>query len=101
MRLNATLLCVVLLSFTVSTSEAGILDSVENAFEEADETSSRKIAKIQNSVTALYRQVMLQQLFLEERIRSDGDSGVKQVRLQTDGTRNYYSDSHIGIQLGE
>ena len=26
------------------------------------------------------RQMMLQQLFVEERIRSDGDSGIKQIR---------------------
>ena len=100
MRLNTTLLCVALLSFTVSKSEAGILDSVENAFKEADETLSRNFATLQKSVTALYRKVVLQQLFLEERICSDGDSGVKQVRLQTDGTRTYHSDSHTGIQLG-
>jgi len=30
---------------------------------------------------ALSRQVMMQQMFVEERIRSDGDSGVKQVRV--------------------
>lgn len=73
---------------------AGVLEGVENAFEQADSSLDKKLSMIHNSVVALYRQVMLQQLFLEERIRSDGDSGVKQVRHHSDGTRPYHSDSH-------
>ena len=34
---------------------------------------------LQMDVHQLARQMMLQQLFVEERIRSDGDSGIKQV----------------------
>ena len=49
---------------------------------------------VEKALGALYRQVMLQQLFVEERIRSDGDSGVKQVRTAHHGTRNYYSTTH-------
>ena len=29
------------------------------------------------------------------RVRSDGQSGVKAVRLSTTGTQNYYSASHL------
>lgn len=43
---------------------------------------------------ALSRQVMMQQMFVEERIRSDGDSGVKQVRVSRSGSRNYFSEAH-------
>ena len=46
------------------------------------------------TVSALARQMMLQQLFVEERIRSEGYSGVKQIRLSREGTRNYYGQSH-------
>ena len=53
-----------------------------------------EIKSLRNTLGALSRQVMLQQLFVEERIRSDGDSGVKQVRLANDGTRNYFSEAH-------
>ena len=36
----------------------------------------------------------MQQMFVEERIRSDGDSGVKQVRVSRSGSRNYFSEAH-------
>ena len=37
---------------------------------------------------------MLQQLFTEERIRSEGQSGLKRVRHVTDGTRPYHYEGH-------
>ncbi|KAJ8317585.1 hypothetical protein KUTeg_005489 [Tegillarca granosa] len=43
---------------------------------------------------------MLQQLFVEERTRSDGDSGLKQVRVENVGTRNYFSDSFSQKSVG-
>lgn len=36
-----------------------------------------RIRKLESSLESLARQLMLQQLFVEERIRSDGDSGKK------------------------
>ncbi|KAI0210863.1 hypothetical protein LSAT2_004357 [Lamellibrachia satsuma] len=44
----------------------------------------------------LGRQLILQQLFVEERIRSEGDSGIKQIRHRTQGTRPYFSETHTG-----
>jgi len=38
---------------------------------------------------------MLQQFYMEEKIRSDGNSGIKAVRTTRDGTRNYYEPSHL------
>ena len=35
---------------------------------------------LEKVVGGMARQMMLQQLFVEERIRSDGDSGLKQIR---------------------
>lgn len=46
------------------------------------------------TIGAMARQMMLQQLFIEEKVRSDADSGIKQVRLNSEGTRNYHSASH-------
>ena len=59
-----------------------------------DKKPPSEIESLRQIVGALSRQVMLQQLFVEERIRSDGDSGVKQLRLGSEGTRNYYAETH-------
>ena len=41
----------------------------------------------------LARQIMMQQLFNEERIRSEGQSGVKQKRSRYTGTKPYHADT--------
>ena len=66
----------------------------EGKKDEPEKNLAAEIKSLRNTLGALSRQVMLQQLFVEERIRSDGDSGVKQVRLANDGTRNYFSEAH-------
>jgi len=53
-----------------------------------------RIANLEEMVAGLAQQVMLQQLFVEERIRSDGDSGVKQLRLNQESTKPYMSIAH-------
>ncbi|XP_041361296.1 uncharacterized protein LOC121377385 [Gigantopelta aegis] len=58
-----------------------------------------KIAHLEQTVSDLTRQLMLQQLFVEERVRSDGDSGVKQIRRYHDGTRDYYGETHAGSSI--
>ena len=70
------------------------LGGITDAFENADQKLSAEMQSLRQIIGALSRQVMLQQMFVEERIRSDGDSGVKQVRLSNTGTRNYFSDTH-------
>lgn len=47
----------------------------------AQDTADAKIEALQDVVKQLSRQSMLQQLFVEERIRSEGDSGLKQVKV--------------------
>ena len=47
----------------------------------------------------LSRQLMLQQLFVEERIRSDGGSGIKQIRLAAQGSKPYFVTSHTGSRV--
>ncbi|KAI0230665.1 hypothetical protein LSAT2_019023, partial [Lamellibrachia satsuma] len=54
---------------------------------------------LKRRVTTLARQLVMQQLFVEERVRSDGDSGIKQVRHYYEGTRPYHSASHTGSSV--
>ncbi len=56
--------------------------------------SALSLEELETVVKQLGRQVMLQQLAAEERVRSDGDSGIKAVRLQTVGDRPYDADTH-------
>ena len=84
----------VVLVFAGRVCNADVLSGVADAMEDADKKLAAESKSLRNILGALSRQVMLQQLFVEERIRSDGDSGVKQVRLGHDGTRNYYSETH-------
>ena len=62
--------------------------------EAANTKPPSELDSFRNVLGALSRQVMLQQMFVEERIRSEGDSGVKQVRHGREGTRNYFADTH-------
>lgn len=43
---------------------------------------------------------MLQQFAQEEKLRSDGWSGLKQIRVDNDGPRNYHTNSHSGGSMG-
>lgn len=60
---------------------------VDNDIQYEDEASLRAAIdqmkenqlSLQKTIGAVARQLMLQQLFVEERIRSDGHSGIKQV----------------------
>ena len=40
----------------------------------------KQVDYLEKVIGGMARQMMLQQLFVEERIRSDGDSGLKQIR---------------------
>ncbi|XP_060076523.1 uncharacterized protein LOC132556151 [Ylistrum balloti] len=59
----------------------------------ANANRNHDLGVLKGTVQTLARQLMLQQLFVEERIRSDGDSGVKQIRINNKGTRSYFSDT--------
>ena len=49
------------------------------------ERMEETMAKMTKTIDQLGRQAKLQQLFVEERIRSDGSSGIKQTRLVQQG----------------
>jgi len=44
----------------------------------------------------LTRQVMLQQFYAEQRVRTEGQSGIKVLRQRKGGTKNYFTESHTG-----
>ncbi|OWF38072.1 uncharacterized protein LOC110466724 [Mizuhopecten yessoensis] len=59
-----------------------------------------EIDKLVKDIEELARHLMLQQLVIEERIRSDGNSGVKQIRGTHKGTRAYFGDTfNMGSML--
>jgi len=51
---------------------------------------------MKNHLQVLTRQVMLQQFFSEQRVRTEGQSGVKVNRQRISGARNYHTSSHNG-----
>ena len=55
---------------------------------------TKKVESMSKTIGAIARQMMLQQLFIEEKIRSDANSGIKQVRHNIEGTKNYHSATH-------
>ncbi|KAH3827759.1 uncharacterized protein LOC127881513 [Dreissena polymorpha] len=51
-------------------------------------------AFMKQTMSGLARQMILQQFFVEERIRSEGGSGIKQVRNYMAGSKPYHSHTH-------
>ena len=62
-------------------------------------TSGASLEELTAIVKTLSRQLMMSQLFVEERIRSDGASGIKQIRIQQVGTQSYYADGFTGYSV--
>ncbi|CAL1531301.1 unnamed protein product, partial [Lymnaea stagnalis] len=54
-----------------------------------------KLNAIQEQMKTLTKHTMVLQEFVEERIRTDGQSGLKQLRHDTEGTKNYFGSTHI------
>ncbi|XP_064645723.1 uncharacterized protein LOC135499028 [Lineus longissimus] len=66
--------------------------------ESSDQVSDleKKLEDMERKMSLLTKQVMMQQSEFEERIRSDGQSGLKQNRVLVGGTRPYFYDSTTG-----
>jgi len=67
-----------------------------NAQPDVMKQMSDQINKLEQTLESVSRQMMQQQTFVEERIRSDGMSGIKNLRLIHQGTKPYFGDTHIG-----
>ena len=50
-------------------------------------------------VKMLTSQIQLQQFQFQERIRSQGNSGIEQIRIRQSGTKNYNTENHIGRSI--
>ncbi|XP_031572211.1 uncharacterized protein LOC116306318 [Actinia tenebrosa] len=97
MKVLAFLPLVVLLVLPLSDGESRSFDASDpptDPIARLTESVASLKKSVKNTIGTLARQMMLQQLFVEERIRSDGASGVKQIRQSHTGTRNYYSQTH-------
>lgn len=57
------------------------------------EQQADTINHLKEKIEELGRQIMNQQQYVEERVRSDGASGLKQKRATHKGTRDYFTDS--------
>ena len=51
---------------------------------------------MKQTIVGLGRQILLQQMYVEERIRSDGHSGIKTTLRSNKGTRSYSSQTFTG-----
>ncbi|XP_061197775.1 uncharacterized protein LOC133205898 [Saccostrea echinata] len=56
-----------------------------------------RLQKMEEMLNDLTRQLVSQQFYVEERIRSDGDSGIKQVRRLSAGTDSFNSETTSAI----
>lgn len=59
-----------------------------------------KMDVLEKLMETVARQLMLQQLYYNERIRGGYNTGVKQIRYTRDGPRSYDTESHTGQQAG-
>ena len=63
---------------------------------QAVDKAAKENAALKLQLYAMTRQMMLQQFFVEEQTRSNGDSGLKQIRIHRTGRKNYYAEHHAG-----
>ena len=48
-------------------------------------TPEEEVAQLQESLSKLYKQMMMNQLYQEENMRATGDSGIEQIRVDKTG----------------
>lgn len=60
------------------------------------ENAEKEIEHLKSYLNTISRQTMLQQFFSEQRIRSEGQSGIHIKRQRRGGTKNYFSETHSG-----
>jgi len=54
----------------------------------------KQIHDLKQNLGLVSRQLMMQQFYVEEQTRSSGDSGLKRIRTDRQGTQSYHSASH-------
>ncbi|CAL1535720.1 unnamed protein product [Lymnaea stagnalis] len=96
MEITNVVLLTLLAALSAGDTQALGLDQAINDTIKNIQALSDKISNLQDTFTSLARQTMSQQLFIEERIRSEGSSGIKQVRVYQHGTSSYFDYTHVG-----
>ncbi|CAH1794029.1 unnamed protein product, partial [Owenia fusiformis] len=78
-------------------ADNGRLDQIEEKLEMLLDDSADRMNSMEQTVEVMSRQLVMQQLFVEERIRGDGQSGIKQVRSRETGFKSYHQRSYGGV----
>ncbi|XP_032234276.2 uncharacterized protein LOC116616310 [Nematostella vectensis] len=89
-RFSLKVLFGLILVITLNCPRAASSKLSEDAFDKLKETFDT----LTQTIGSLSRQVMMQQLLIEEKIRTNANSGVKQIRVFNTGTRNYHTATH-------
>ncbi|XP_055872523.1 uncharacterized protein LOC106058647 [Biomphalaria glabrata] len=90
-------LCFLVTLFYLATTQAVILEKTFNDTVALVATLQQRIAELQSNLGDLAKQTQLQQLEVEERVRSEGNSGIKQVRYVAHGTSSYFDYTHANL----
>ncbi|CAH1788972.1 unnamed protein product [Owenia fusiformis] len=70
------------------------LDAIEEKLDTL--INDDRTSALEQTVEVVSRQIMMQQLYVEERIRGEGQSGVRQVRNRETGFKSYHQRSFGG-----
>ena len=102
MRLLLWGILVAALTYTQAYPEHGAFDISEGLNQKARsrrQSQSCDGCDLERVTEQLARQLELQRLYIDERIRSDGGSGIKQTRLTKTGSKTYHATSFTGSRI--
>ncbi|XP_059157590.1 uncharacterized protein LOC131941971 [Physella acuta] len=57
------------------------------------------IDMLRADILGITKKLMAQQLYAEEKTRTDGGSGIKQIRVDVQGSETFYANSHTGTNI--
>ena len=86
----------------ISSSDSSILDyqnDLTHDLTKLIETVTGTMAEMQRQLSNLAEHQMMQDLYTSERLRSEGHSGIKLVRMYRGGTRPYHLSSHASSRM--
>ncbi|XP_035828405.1 uncharacterized protein LOC118477195 [Aplysia californica] len=84
--------------FVILMASATVTSQAPEGYQQETEVNELKdqLAELKDVVAKLSRYAMMQQFSAEERVRSEGASGVNIVRGDTLGMYDYYTNTHVG-----
>jgi len=90
---------VVVLAIMPHSSKSCSLDLPEefaNLVEEAEEATPEELPAFETLVNDMADELKKLQFYVDERIRTEGHSGAKKIRMRYEGTRPYHGSTHTG-----